>query len=226
MPDEPTRTQKLIPNALTVLRVVIAGAFFALLALGLDAASATPTPLAGDRAVLLLGAALFILAAATDAADGHLARKWRVVSTFGRVMDPFADKVLVLGAFVFLAGPGFIAIDPTADASIRFQASGVLPWMVVVILGSELLVTSIRGVAEGMGVNFQASWSGKWKMILQSIVVPLVLVGVATLDCHPGTWARWTIDILVWLTVAVTVWSAVPYVRRGWTVLGASEQVS
>jgi hypothetical protein len=49
------------------------------------------------------------------------------------------------------------------------------------------------------------------------------MVGVATLDCRPGTWARWTIDVLVWLTVAVTVWSALPYVSRGYTALRSSE---
>lgn len=219
----PTRTQAMIPNALTVLRVLLAAAFFALLAIGLPFQLPGPTPMTGARALLLTAAALFIAAALTDAADGHLARKWNVVSKFGRVMDPFADKLLVLGAFAFLAAPGFVAIDASADPPVRYLATGVHTWMVVVILGRELLVTSIRAVAESAGINFQASWSGKWKMILQSIVVPAVLVGVATLDCRPGSWARWTIDILVWLTVLVTAWSAFPYLKRGIAAMRTSE---
>lgn len=212
-PDQPSRRRRQIPNQLTILRVMLAIAMFATLAIGLDA-EPQPTPMAADRLVLFIAAALFILGAITDALDGYLARKWSVVSVFGRVMDPFADKLLVLGALVMLAGPGFVAIDTSTGPPVRYLASGVSAWIAVAILGRELLVTSIRAVAEGAGVNFQASWSGKWKMILQSIVVPIVLVMVATLDCRPGTWVRWTIDILVWATLAITLWSAIPYIRR------------
>src|SRR5690606_34345615 len=106
-------------------------------------------------------------------------------------MDPFADKFLVLGALAFLAAPGFywVAADasPLAEAAADAAGgtsggggrgvfvSGVHPWMVVAILGRELLVTSIRGVLEAQGVAFPATWSGKAKMILQSAVVPVVL---------------------------------------------------
>ena len=193
-----------IPNALTLARIALAIAFFAVL---------TPwrysqSPLARGESPdywLLAGAALFIIAAATDALDGYLARKWNVVSVFGRIMDPFADKVLVIGAFIYLAGPGF--------SSGPIQVSGVYPWMVALILARELLVTSIRAAFESKGVSFAATASGKLKMILQSICIPLVLV---LLQLDPGHFilkAR-AIPIIVWSTVLVTAWSAFPYIAR------------
>lgn len=157
---------------------------------------------------LIAACALFVAAAATDALDGHLARKWNVVSVFGRIMDPFADKLLVIGGFMYLAGPAF------ADAAGK-QVSGVLPWMVVVILARELLVTSIRGAYEAKGVSFAATASGKWKMILQSVCIPLVLVILnipASMIARPS--AEMTIKILVLSTVFITAWSGVPYVAR------------
>jgi CDP-diacylglycerol--glycerol-3-phosphate 3-phosphatidyltransferase len=164
---------------------------------------------------LIAAAALFVFAALTDAVDGHLARKWRVVSVFGRIMDPFADKVLVLGAFAYLSAPLFsYAFTPEDSDLVRYQASGVSAWMVVLILARELLVTSIRAAFESRGVDFSATASGKWKMILQSVAVPLVLVILALGPAPPGSLARWAIDLTVWLTVIVTVWSGLPYIQR------------
>jgi CDP-diacylglycerol---glycerol-3-phosphate 3-phosphatidyltransferase len=188
-----------IPNLLTVLRLVLAAAFFVVLnqyRVG-----------AGPLWVLPLATVLFIAAAVTDAFDGYLARKWQVVSLFGRIVDPLADKVLVLGALIYLAGPRF------QDPATLTQVSGVVPWMVVVIFTREMLVTSIRGAAEGLGVDFSAQTLGKWKMILQSVVVPVVLAIVAVLDLQPEwTWLGWVRDVLVWVTVAVTVLSGWPYI--------------
>lgn len=202
-----------LPNALTIVRLVLACAFFAVLSFW----SYPDSPARFGKGidwVLLGAAAVFVVAALTDALDGYLARRWKAVSVFGRIMDPFADKLLVIGAFVFMASPAFWAPLATGRG---LQFSGVAAWMVAVILGRELLVTSIRGAMEGAGVEFSASWSGKWKMILQSVVVPAVLVMLATAKGEhflPGEWGRWTIDALVWACVAVTVWSGIPYVAR------------
>src|SRR5688572_26443897 len=102
----PTGFRRSLPNLLTIARVIIAAAFFGVLTPWRYAVSSAARG-QGIDTWLLLAAFLFILAAATDALDGYLARRWRVVSVFGRVMDPFADKLLVIGGFVFLAGPGF-----------------------------------------------------------------------------------------------------------------------
>jgi phosphatidylglycerophosphate synthase len=135
-------------------------------------------------------------------------------------MDPFADKVLVVGGFVMLAGPTFGLDDATKP---HFQVSGVWPWMVVLILGRELLVTSIRAVAEEEGHDFSAEWSGKAKMILQACVIPFILVMLGITEVHPGTWGRKVIDGGVWVTLAVTVASGLPYVMRGITVLSRGD---
>lgn len=204
--------QRWVPNALTALRLVIAIAFFILLSVGdypvRDLVITPKHPLWR----YLGAAALFGLAALTDALDGPLARRWKVVSKFGRVMDPFADKVLVVGAFVMLAGPSF-GIDDGARP--HFQVSGVWPWMVVVILGRELLVTSIRAVAEEEGHDFSAEFAGKAKMVIQACVIPFVLVMLGITEVQRGTWGRHIIDFAVWITVGITVASGLPYVTRG-----------
>lgn len=208
-----------LPNALTVLRLVLAAGFFALLTPWTATDRLFPedgtNSLSRPNLVLLGAALLFVLAAATDALDGFLARRWDAVTAFGRVMDPFADKVLVVGAFIYLAGPPFhVGADVRGRSPTEFQVSGVEPWMVVVALARELLVTSIRGVLEGMGVAFSAGWSGKAKMILQSIAVPVILGVLAVADARPGTPGRWFIVSLVWATIVVTVISGAPYVAR------------
>ncbi|GAB4386272.1 MAG: hypothetical protein Kow0022_14760 [Phycisphaerales bacterium] len=206
--------RRFVPNALTALRVALAGVVVVLLSTGLPAPGVEAGAVS-RRAVLLAAASVFVAAAVTDALDGFLARKWNVVSLFGRVVDPFADKLLVLGSFVCLAGVSFA--DPRGG-----MLSGVQPWMVVVILARELLVTTLRGVYESRGVDFSATGSGKAKMILQSGVVPAVLVLLATTDPAPGSPARRAIDVMVWAAVAVTAWSGVPYVVRAWKASGGS----
>lgn len=229
LPVAASAWERATPNLLTGVRVLLACAFFAIL---------TPwkyskSPLAlgqGPDWWLLAAAAVFIVAAITDALDGYLARRWNAVTVFGRIMDPFADKLLVIGAFVFLASPGFthtgeailhLPGKPVPPQNISGSVTGVQAWMVAVILARELLVTSIRAEAESRGLNFSASWSGKWKMILQSICVPavLVLMNIPGLETEsparrPGDLASYAILALVWTTVTVTAWSAVPYVAR------------
>ena len=199
-----------LPNTLTVLRLVLAAAFFAAL-------NVYRYPGHNDAwANLAIG--LFILAAITDALDGYLARKWDVISTFGRIMDPFCDKVLVLGAFIYLAGPRFVVAEWVDAGLFGTMATGVYPWMVVVMLARELLVTGFRGEAESKGVSFASTWSGKAKMILQSIMIPIVLFLVVNVHTHLdeplNMAARWICYVLVYATVIVTVWSGLPYVFR------------
>ena len=98
-----------LPNTLTVLRAVLAGGFFAAL-------NAYRYP---DENILWgnIAIALFCAAAATDALDGYLARRWHVESVFGRIMDPFCDKVLIMGAFIYLTGPRFLVKEWVEDGS-------------------------------------------------------------------------------------------------------------
>ena len=252
MPPSPMRQS--IPNALTIARLVLAAAFFVLVA-WFD-------PAAGNVWVLNVALVVFIVAAATDFLDGHLARRWEVVTAFGRVMDPFCDKILVLGALIFLAGPSFLTATPEAantlaeaaaaaaqagapDAStggtgllppdaagvvpppIRLTSlSGIYPWMVVLILARELLVTSIRGVAESSGIAFPAVRAGKLKMVLQSVTVPVVLLLVANFDPLTHAWSRWTRDGLVLAMIIATIVSGLPYIARGMGAFRTAGRVS
>ena len=208
----PPDMQRHLPNCLTLLRLVLAVVFF--IALNRYRYPVGPS-LAAWGAV-----ALFVLAAITDVLDGHLARRWQVETTFGRIMDPFCDKVLVLGAFIYLAGPRFVHAAAAAPAQAATMASGVYPWMVVVMLSRELLVTSIRGMSEREGRQFAARLSGKLKALLQMVVVP-VLIGIVALDPNrPGHgWMIPVRDVSVHATVAVTVVSGLSYVRSAWTAL-------
>jgi len=200
-----------IPNAITAARLVLTALCILFLSLvSLSAGRVQPW--------LALGFITFIVAAATDWLDGYLARRWHVVSAFGRVMDPLADKMLILGAFTVLAGPSFayatqstvVWQDPPALARPVVMATGVYPWMVVLMLSRELLVTALRSAMEASGTAFGAVMLGKLKMVLQSITIPAVLVFVIL--GLSQSWMLVTRDILVYATVLATVGSAWPYV--------------
>lgn len=219
--------RKTIPNLLTLLRLVLAAGFFTILAF---------YQFDQDQHALLLPAiGLFILAAITDALDGYFARRWEVESKFGRIMDPFCDKVLIIGALCFLAGPSFGYFEPIYDnenmyAGDRFvNESGFLPWMVIIILARELLVTGIRGELEGSGHKFGANLWGKLKMMLQSAVVPFVLLIVYLIDKDDQTVAIFKLelvrDIFVYATVVVTVLSGLPYITGAYRVSQAEPDV-
>ncbi|RMH12613.1 MAG: CDP-diacylglycerol--glycerol-3-phosphate 3-phosphatidyltransferase [Planctomycetota bacterium] len=205
-----------LPNVLTIARVGLALGVIALLSGPIDPPT-DPDGLTTQQNLLLLTLSLFLLAALTDAADGYLARKWNVVSLFGRVIDPFADKILILGTFICLAGPTFA--DPRGGI-----ATGVHPWMVVLILARELLVTTLRGVYESQGVDFSATRSGKLKMIFQSLAIPAVLAILALDPAEPGSPTRHAIDLIVWATLLVTIWSGLPYVLRAWRAPNSGEK--
>lgn len=180
------------------------------MAAALVALLAVAPPLAGTTGMqpaLLAAVVLFVLAAVTDALDGYLARRWEAVSVFGRVMDPFADKLLVLGTVVMLATPAFEIAQDT-------MAAGFTGWMAVIILGRELLVTSIRGVFEARGIDFSASLSGKSKMMTQSVAIPGCLLVAGLYGSQRPDWAGWAVTLAAWGTTLVTAASAVPYITR------------
>jgi len=205
-----------LPNQLTLLRLVLAAAFFLVLNQYRYGAVSPDGTLVDQSLILFSAIGLFILAAITDWADGYLARKWKVESQFGRIMDPFCDKVLVMGAFIYLAGPRFVDLHAVSEGQEIFgfikgnMVSGVYPWMVAVILARELFVTGIRGELEGGGQKFGANIFGKGKMVLQSITVPLVLF-IIWLEPADHPWLGYTRNGLVYLTVIVTILSGVPY---------------
>jgi CDP-diacylglycerol--glycerol-3-phosphate 3-phosphatidyltransferase len=197
-----------VPNQITIGRLLMSIVFFACLA-QYDAKNA-----AGRTWLLDISAYIFLLAALSDIVDGYLARKHNQITSFGRVIDPFVDKILTIGAYTFLASDGFV--DPSGE-----KITGVTAWMVVVILARELLVTSLRGMTEAQGSSFAANAYGKAKMALQSTTVVWLLLTLA----HPEGLAffKQFNTFLVYLTVIVTFLSMVPYL---WSARGILAQTS
>ena len=194
-----------LPNRITLARLGLAIIFFVLLA---QYSHRQPHPWMLDVSV-----AIFIVAAVTDILDGYIARRRGLETQLGRMLDPFVDKVLVCGAFILFAGHGFVDQNGT-------NVTGVQAWMVVVIVGRELLVTGLRGFSEAQGHSFAASLHGKMKMWVQSVTAPAILLIVAHQDSWlAGSWAQYTKSALVWLTVAVTAFSAVQYIMRSRHIL-------
>ncbi|HKQ47658.1 MAG TPA: CDP-diacylglycerol--glycerol-3-phosphate 3-phosphatidyltransferase [Phycisphaerae bacterium] len=145
---------------------------------------------------------LFIIAAVSDILDGYLARRQNQVTAFGRILDPFVDKILVCGGFILLLSSGF-------DDSNGTSVTGVAAWMVVVIVARELLVSGLRGFSESAGRPYAANYWGKVKMVVQCATVPLIIQTV-------GRWRdiEWIMiwrTVMIWLTVVVTVASVVSY---------------
>ena len=161
-----------VPNVLTVLRILAVPVLVVAL---LDE---TPD---GD----VIAAIVFALAALTDGLDGYIARRQQQVTTFGKLMDPLADKLLVIAALVSL-----VSLDRLAA------------WIAMVIIARELAVTGLRTVAAEQGVVIAASWLGKLKTALQ-IAAILALIAF---DPAP-TW----VDVLLYVAVAVTVISGADY---------------
>ena len=203
-----------VPNLLTTGRLLLAAVFFSLLGYYQYEGRGAP-------GLLNVAFIIYLIALVTDFLDGYLARLWKVEGAFGRVVDPFVDKVLVIGSFIFFAGKNFI-IPATAGKYVVYTITGVAPWMVVVILARELLVTSFRGLGEGSGQNFGAAFSGKVKMVVQSVTILIVLIYVNYFAPHIGAGyepqVRAFRNFCVWATVAVTVLSGLAYVRRAVSV--------
>jgi CDP-diacylglycerol--glycerol-3-phosphate 3-phosphatidyltransferase len=197
-----------LPNQITLVRLALAVVFFVLLS---QHGQRAPSKLVLDSAAIV-----FIIAAVSDFFDGYIARKWGMVTPLGRVLDPLVDKVLICGAFILFLGPAFV--DETG-----YNVTEVHAWMVIVIVGRELLVTGLRGFNESIGISFGASLHGKLKMWMQSIAAPTILFIVAHEDAWftPST-ASAVKATLVWLTVIITALSTFQYLARSRHILEQS----
>ncbi|MEP3481719.1 MAG: CDP-alcohol phosphatidyltransferase family protein [Fuerstiella sp.] len=186
-----------IPNAITMSRLILALVLFVVIQNGSN---------------WIIAATLFVIAASTDWLDGYLARKYGQVTTLGRILDPFVDKFIVGGAFLFLLEKnGSLPTGSDASTAAPLQ-SGVTAWMVIIVIGREMFVSSLRGFLEQQGKDFSASFSGKAKMTLQCFAVTASLLSLAS--SLSWTWLPMTRDILLWSAVVVTVYSGLVYVFR------------
>jgi len=213
-----------LPNQLTMARLVLAGVFFVLLGL-------YELPPKAYGYLLNIGFVVYVVAGITDVLDGYFARKLNLTSAFGRIVDPFVDKVLVVGAFALLAGNNFAA-DEAFRAANAFEArlphwltggmaSGVQAWMVVAVLAREFVVSGVRGYSESQGQEFPATIWGKVKMLTQSVAICTVLFQLA--NVQGPAWASIVKLTVVWLSVVVTVGSGLAYVTKARRLMAAPE---
>jgi CDP-diacylglycerol--glycerol-3-phosphate 3-phosphatidyltransferase len=175
-----------VPNQLTVSRLVLSIVLFVLIALQM----------------YLVSLIVFVVAASTDWLDGYYARKYGQVTALGRILDPFVDKIIICGTFIFLAA---------------VPSSEIAPWMAVVIVGRELLVTALRSYLEGEGADFSAAMSGKLKMVLQCLAAGASLYALS--QPERPQWLHYTLVVSVWSAVALTVYSGMAYVQRAITIM-------
>jgi CDP-diacylglycerol--glycerol-3-phosphate 3-phosphatidyltransferase len=180
-----------VPNALTVGRLLGAVVVFALIALEMYAAAL----------------AAFVIAAVSDALDGHFARLLNQHTSIGRQLDPLIDKVIVSGCYIYLA------TNPS---------TGVKPWMVTAIVVRELLIQGLRSLLEGQGQAFGASLAGKLKTTTQCLSITAVLLGLS-LASAPD-WLLSVRDLLTWSAVGLTIYSGVSYLSGAWPELRRSSR--
>ncbi|MBN2559640.1 MAG: CDP-diacylglycerol--glycerol-3-phosphate 3-phosphatidyltransferase [Phycisphaerae bacterium] len=185
-----------LPNQITTGRFFLAILFLILLA-SFDFAHRVQKLWMLDVAFIL-----FVLAAGTDWLDGYLARRQNQVTAFGRILDPFVDKILLMGAFVLLLGHGF---RDEHGAGV----TGLQAWMVVLIISRELLVSGLRGFSESQGKAYAANRWGKIKMVLQSITAGWIIASVGRL--RDVEWVMAGRPVLVWAMVLFTAASVVAY---------------
>jgi CDP-diacylglycerol--glycerol-3-phosphate 3-phosphatidyltransferase len=169
-----------VPNTLTAIRLLLSIAVFALIPYGIY------------QAALII----FLIAVSTDWIDGYYARKYNQVTKVGRIFDPFVDKIIICGTFIFLAAE---------------SDSGIYAWMAVVVVGREMLVTALRASIEQSGGDFSASFAGKLKMVFQSAAVVASLLALQWGADSP-MWFLSTLKIIVWVAILSTILSGLDYV--------------
>jgi len=187
-----------LPNKLTLLRIILVPVFIFFIAV----------PVFGEVLSPVCAALFFLAASITDFADGNIARKRGLVTDFGKVMDPLADKFMIFGALLAIAGSdAYTGIKP------------VFIWAAAVIIFRELAVISLRLVISGSdGGVVPARMAGKVKTVMQIVMVTTIIVEPLLMELPPFGW--WTFPALSYLTMAaaavLTVYSGIEYFRCYW----------
>lgn len=194
-----------LPNKLTVSRFALTAVFL------LAVLSRSPI---NDTLALVF----FSLAGITDFLDGQIARRRNLITSFGKLMDPLADKILVCSAFIVLVERGHF--DPSSAIPPKIPAVTVEAWMVVLIVARELAITGMRLLAAAKNVVLAAERWGKHKTISQIVAIIALLV----LDAHVEWWpwlqalfSGWVVifaKFALWLAVALTAISGVIYLWK------------
>ena len=172
-----------LPNKLTILRMIMIVPFVVFMLVPI-----------GGAAGKWIALALFVIASLTDLMDGKIARKYNLVTTFGKFMDPLADKLLVCSALICLVELG------------RIPA-----WIVIIIISREFIISGFRLVASDKGVVIAASWWGKFKTTFQMVMIVLMIADIAALSI--------VTQIVMWIALILTVVSLIDYLVKNKDVM-------
>ncbi len=200
-----------LPNIITLTRLFLVLVFTIALVwdgvpLIVGADQAETLPFAGYFVPVSVGACValwaFIVGAVSDFVDGYIARKYNLVTNFGKLIDPLADKILVCAAFIYLT---YVGMCPF--------------WVSIIIVFREFLVTGLRQIAVDQGYVMAADRSGKWKTAVQLTFCIACMVHLAYAGnlCEPfrflsvGVGGEWLRAITLWLSVILTLWSGLNY---------------
>ena len=176
-----------LPNKLTVLRVILVPFFVAFLLLSKSSES-----------LKWIALVLFIAASLTDLLDGKIARKYNLVTTFGKFMDPLADKVLTISGMICLIELGRIP-----------------SWIVVIIVARAFIISGFRLIATEHGIVIAANYWGKWKTTFQMIMIILMIVNLPALAM--------VTQIVMWIALALTIISLITYIQQNMDVVRTME---
>ena len=183
-----------LPNKLTVARIIAVPVFIILYMLG----------------QYIPALVVFVAASLTDLFDGKIARKYGLVTNFGKIMDPLADKILVYAAFCLMVADGNIAA-----------------WMFIIVLAREFLLAGVRTVAASDGIVIAADMSGKIKTTLQMIaVIMIILVNGLWSFSAPEDFVRildFLAQVVLWASIVMTVWSGASYIIKNKQVFKEKE---
>jgi CDP-diacylglycerol---glycerol-3-phosphate 3-phosphatidyltransferase len=191
-----------LPNSITLSRIATVPLLIWILSPAFPARHATHGLLGGEQEIL--ASTIFILASITDGLDGYLARKRKQITTIGMLLDPLADKLMVTAAYIIL-----VAYNPRV----------VPPWIAVIIIGREFLVSGLRSIAASEGFTIEASEIGKLKTVIQIVSV------VAAILAHRWNYWNWggfivavhmiAVWAIAWMTI-VSIISAADYFIAFW----------
>ena len=173
-----------LPNKLTTLRVIMIP-FFVFFLLWQNGENYT---------FRMIALALFIIASLTDLLDGKIARKYNLVTNFGKFMDPLADKLLVCSALICL-----------------IELNALPAWMVIIIISREFIISGFRLIASDNGVVIATSYWGKFKTTFQMVSVVLLILDIPAL--------AFVTTICVWIALVLTIVSLVDYIYKNHKIL-------
>lgn len=206
IPNKNSKQNKMnLPNQLTIFRVILIVPFVLVL-LGSFKGWGWHEAIFGDASAYAeyIALGIFIVASLTDLLDGKIARKYNLVTNFGKFMDPLADKLLVCAAMIILV-----------------EMSRIPSWVVIVIISREFIISGFRLIASDNGVVIAASYWGKFKTTFQMIMICMMIVKDAPFLSAYGNedlFAKVT-DFVMWIALALTVISLVDYLVKNKDVM-------